>query len=68
LALPHGDLPRALLVEDGIHFRCHELAMINWPEMFRYAEDWANGFWTGAASASLMVMVGAAFVALVRAL
>jgi hypothetical protein len=45
-----------------------ELAMINWPEMFRYAEDWANGFWTGAASASLMVMVGAAFVALVRAL
>ena len=41
--------------------------MINWPEMFRYAEDWANGFWTGAGMALLMVMVGAAFVALVRA-
>ena len=24
--------------------------MINWPEMLRHAEDWANGFWTGAAT------------------
>jgi hypothetical protein len=22
--------------------------MINWPELLRPAEDWANGFWTGA--------------------
>jgi hypothetical protein len=65
LTPPDGDTPRALLVEDGIVM---ELAMINWPEMFRYAEDWANGFCTGAASASLIVMVGAAFVVLVRAI
>ena len=45
-----------------------ELAMINWPEMFRDAEDWADRFWTGAASASLMVVVGAAFVVLVGAI
>ena len=45
-----------------------ELAVINLPEMFRYAEDWANGFWTGAAGASLMVVVVAAFVVLVRAI
>jgi hypothetical protein len=25
-----------------------EITMINWPEMLRPAEDWANGFWTGA--------------------
>jgi hypothetical protein len=42
--------------------------MINWPELFRNAEDWGNGFWTGVASVSLMVMVGAAFVVLVRAI
>ena len=41
--------------------------MINWPEIFRYAEGWANGFWTGAATASLMVIVGTVFVLLVRA-
>ena len=22
--------------------------MITWPELLRHAEDWANGFWTGA--------------------
>jgi hypothetical protein len=22
-----------------------ELAMFNWPEMLRHAEDWADGFW-----------------------
>ena len=42
--------------------------MINWPEMFRHTEDWANGFWTGAAGASLMVVVAAVFVVLVRAI
>ena len=40
--------------------------MFNWPEMLRYAEDWADGFWAGAASASLMLIAGAAFVLLVR--
>jgi hypothetical protein len=33
--------------------------MINWPEMLRHAEDWANGFWAGAATASLIGIVGA---------
>ena len=28
--------------------------MLNWPEMLHHAEDWANGFWTGAASALIM--------------
>jgi len=45
-----------------------EFAMINWPELFRHAEDWANGFWTGAASASVTVILGAAFVMLARAI
>ena len=30
------------------------LPMLNWPEMLHHAEDWANGFWTGAASALIM--------------
>ena len=42
--------------------------MIDWPEMLRYAEEWADGFWTGAVSASLMLIAGAAFVVLVRAM
>ena len=42
--------------------------MINWPEMLRHAEDWADGFWAGATSASLMLIAGAAFVLLVRAI
>jgi len=41
--------------------------MINWPEMLRHAEDWADGFWAGATSASLMLIAGTAFVLLVRA-
>jgi len=45
-----------------------ELTMINWPEMLRHAEDWANGFWSGATSASLMVIAGVAFVLLVRSI
>ena len=42
--------------------------MINWPEVLSHAEEWADGFWTGAASASLMLIAGAAFVVLVRAM
>ena len=34
--------------------------MVNWPEMLRHAEDWANGFWTGAATASMLGIVAAA--------
>jgi hypothetical protein len=45
-----------------------ELAMFKWPEMLRHAEDWADGFWAGAASASLMLVAGAAIVLLVRAI
>jgi hypothetical protein len=45
-----------------------ELAMFKWPEMLRYAEDWADGFWARAASASLMLVARAAFVVLVRAI
>jgi hypothetical protein len=44
-----------------------ELAMINWPEMLRYAENWADGFWAGAATASLMVIAGGTFALLVCA-
>jgi len=37
-----------------------EAAMINWPEMLRGTEDWADGFLTGAAATSLIVIaVGA---------
>ena len=34
--------------------------MFNWPRMLRSAEDWANGFRAGAATTSLIVIVGAA--------
>ena len=39
--------------------------MINWPEMLRNAEDWAAGFWAGAATASVVgiVAVAAALIA-----
>ena len=40
--------------------------MINWPEMLRCAEDWADGFWAGAATASLISVAGAAVMLLVR--
>jgi hypothetical protein len=36
------------------------LQMVNWPEMLRHADDWANGFWTGAATASVIGIVAAA--------
>jgi hypothetical protein len=46
---------RSQLVEDEagtavlkMHPLRWRLKMINWPEMLRPAEDWANGFWTGA--------------------
>jgi hypothetical protein len=42
--------------------------MINWPEMLRHAEYWADGFLAGATSASLIVIAGVAFVLLVRAI
>ena len=45
-----------------------ETAMINWPEMLRHAEDWANGFFTGATTVSLIGVGGAAFVLLVHAI
>jgi hypothetical protein len=40
--------------------------MVNWAEMLRHAEDWATGFWAGAATASLIGIAGAAFLLLVR--
>jgi hypothetical protein len=36
-----------------------EIAMINWPEMLREAEDWAKSFWTGATTASVMGIAAA---------
>lgn len=38
----------------------------NWPEMLRYAEDWATPFGPWAASASLILSAGAALVLLLR--
>ena len=38
--------------------------MINWPEMLRPAEDWANGFWTGAVTTTLAIGIVAAAAAL----
>jgi hypothetical protein len=43
-----------------------EVAMINWPEILRYAEDWANGFFAGATTVSLIAISAAAFVLLAR--
>ena len=42
--------------------------MINWPEMLRHAEDWANGFWTGAAAASVIGIVAVAAALIGRAI
>jgi hypothetical protein len=39
-----------------------ELEMINWPEMFRIEEAWAAGFWTGAASASVIAVLATVIV------
>lgn len=45
-----------------------EVAMINWPVMLRHAEDWADGFWAGAVTASLIGIVGAAVVLISHAI
>jgi hypothetical protein len=45
-----------------------ELAMINWPEMLRQAEDWAAGFWVGTATASLVGVIVAAATLLTHAI
>jgi len=42
--------------------------MVNWPEMLRHAEDWASGFWTGAAAASVIGIVAAAAALISRAI
>jgi hypothetical protein len=34
--------------------------MITWPEVLRHAEDWANGFWTGAVTTFAIGSVAAA--------
>ena len=45
-----------------------EIAMINWPEMLRHAEDWANRFLAGAATVSLIGIAGVALLLLVHAI
>jgi hypothetical protein len=42
--------------------------MINWPEMLRNAEEWADGFLTGAAATSLIVIGGAAVLLVVHSI
>jgi len=42
--------------------------MINWLELLCHAEDWAKGFWAGAATVSLIGIAGAAFVLLVHSI
>ena len=42
--------------------------MFNWPEMLHHVEDWANGFWTGAATALVMGVVAAAAALISRAI
>ena len=42
--------------------------MINWPEISSNAELWANGFWTGAAAASVLGIMGAVAVLISHAI
>src|SRR5215467_6160426 len=35
--------------------------MINWLELLCHAEDWAKGFWAGAATVSLIGIAGGTF-------
>ena len=42
--------------------------MINWAEILCHAEDWANGFWVGAATSSLIAISGAALMLFVHAI
>ena len=44
-----------------------EHPMMNWPDVLRDMEHWADGFLTGAAAASLIAIVGTAIVLLARA-
>ena len=41
--------------------------MVNWPEM-QHAEHWANGLWTGAATASVIGIVAVAAALIGRAI
>jgi hypothetical protein len=50
----------------GDRYRRVEVPMINWPEIFRDVEHWADGFLAGAASASLVAVAVAAIVLLAR--
>ena len=50
------------------HHVVMEVAMINWPEMLRHAEDWANGFLAGAVTVSLIAISGAALMLFVHAI
>jgi hypothetical protein len=45
-----------------------EHLMMNWPEILRDVEHWADGFLTGAAVASLIAIAGTAIVLLARAI
>jgi hypothetical protein len=40
--------------------------MINWPDILRDVEHWADGFLTGAATTSLIAMAVFAILLLVR--
>jgi NhaP-type Na+/H+ and K+/H+ antiporter len=40
--------------------------MVNWPEILRDVEHWADGFLTGAVTASLIAMAVFAILLLVR--
>jgi hypothetical protein len=40
--------------------------MMNWPRFLNSAEDWAAGFFTGAAATSVIVFAGAAVLLLVH--
>ena len=42
--------------------------MMNWPEILRDMEHWAEGFLTGAVAAALIVIAGTAIVLLARAI
>jgi len=42
--------------------------MVNWPEMLRHAEDWADCFWTVAGTASVLAIVAATAALISRAI
>jgi hypothetical protein len=55
-----------LLAVTGSAAPIKEDPMINWPEILRDVEHWANGFLTGAAVASLIAIAGTAIALLAR--